>query len=234
MCAHLAALRYGRVQWCTQVCGASRRAMPAIVKNAPRWSVDQHVECSADIRAWWNRFNHYTDEMHARKFRVVRGKFKPNSKAIAKFYKTNLFHGYKFQSSLSTFPCSFQCVLEDCMYGEHDEASDERVRNGLYYGNSRTSSVVPSGLLAPVPLSSEPYITDHDRAVIHELNSQFVAFMEKCIVHAKRIAIDRRVDQPSLKSMLKHKKHVAKLTALTGKELWAIVRRNVLMYRIAY
>jgi hypothetical protein len=51
----------------------------------------------------------------------------------------------------------------------------------VYCGHKEEVGNTPSGLMSPLPLDTEPFVTESDIATIDALNEQYVQFMDKCI-----------------------------------------------------
>ena len=91
------------------------------------WTLDEHVQCAKDTSAWFNCVNFYIDQMHDCKFepkRQKKGKFKPLTEEADQLYCRALFYKKLGRSSFDVFPSSFKCILEECMFREHEH--DER------------------------------------------------------------------------------------------------------------
>jgi len=175
------------------------------------WTLDEHVQCAKDTSAWFNRVNFYIEQMHDCKFEPKRqksDKFKPLTEEADQLYRRALFYKKNGRSSFDVFPSSFKCILEDCMFKEHEH--DERCTVGVYYGPSANCGNLPSGLDPPEPLDAMPSVTEGDIAKIDKLNAGFVDFMTRCIDYVQQSGLTAR---PQFDKMVKYRDHVAACAA---------------------
>jgi hypothetical protein len=160
-------------------------------RDPTEWTLQEHQQCGKDIHTWYKLIEFYIDEMHQKKMhrKTAHGRYHSNDEEIERTYSMCLFYKRKQRSSFDDFPSAFKSELEDCMYRDYD--GKDGCTTQVYY-NQSGKGLTPSDGPDPTPLDSKPYLTDEDHAKLRSLNLKYVAFMDKCIAHAKRHAKRRR------------------------------------------
>lgn len=145
--------------------------------NPAPWSFENHVACGQDICRLADLHNWYVDEMHSKKCVAQHDRFVFNSSQDDEFCRRHLFYNRQEFGSYSTFPCEFKHAMEDVMFLQH---KDNPLCSTRVYYNS------PGGHNhGGQPLSQSLTLSDVDRLVIRNLNSEYIALMRTCIGHAE-------------------------------------------------
>ena len=182
-----------RRSWSTPSCGRGRdRGRARFKTRLPRhhlcvprgemasdgpWTHEDHAQTAKDITRVWKSFGFYLEEMQTKKARRRRkngvDQFVFN-RQDHRFCKKFVMHNMKYVYSSSTFPCTFQGLLDSAMWLECSEDPDEIW--GTYYCDSEKgwTSNLP-------PLDSKPVLTEGDRELIMALNREYIALMKRCV-----------------------------------------------------
>lgn len=152
--------------------------------DADKKIIIKHLLLSGGINRWKTINSFLINEMHQKKCIKKRLKYKIQDALTQKYYDYYLFRGQKILTSLDSFPCQFQGILDSVMFRELSLSSRKSFDYTQIYYNHRDK---PSNLQCSSfnetewELSTDFQMSDKDIVIMNKLKIEFLSFLQQLL-----------------------------------------------------